>query len=281
MALPETAPFLSLVIPAYNEAERLPVALDALEAYLARQPYSAEVIVADDGSTDATYDIAHARATAWPALRVVSAPHRGKGHAVKLGLLATHGAYAFLCDADLSMPIEELGKFLPDTLGALDVAIASREGPGAHRYAEPLYRHIIGRMFNSLVRWAVLPGIQDSQCGFKCLRGNLARALARAQTVDGWGFDVELLCVARLWGYRVVEVPIPWYFSTNSRVHPLPDSWHMVREVLAVRRNLLAGRYGPRPAGLAGTLEAPTATAPLPTGLAASPASGDLDIADA
>jgi dolichyl-phosphate beta-glucosyltransferase len=240
------APFLSIVIPAFNEAARLGESLDAMESYLARQPYAAEVLVVDDGSTDGTADLVRARAETWTALRLVEGPHRGKGHAVKVGLLATTGEYTFLCDADLSMPIAELAKFLPEGMDGCDVAIASREGPGAHRYGEPLYRHVMGRVFNAFVRWTLLAGIQDSQCGFKCLRGDLARRLAELQTVEGWGFDVELLCVARLWGRRIVEVPIDWYFSPSSRINPLSDSWRMVREVLAVRRNALSGRYAAR-----------------------------------
>jgi hypothetical protein len=247
MSPPAESPFLSLVIPAYNESERLPVALDAVKAYLVRQPYTAEVLVVDDGSADGTPALVKARSEAWPALRLIEAPHRGKGHAVKLGLLESRGRYTFFCDADFSMPVEEIAKFLPDALGDFDVAIASREGPGAHRYGEPIYRHLMGRVFNTFVRWAVLPGIQDTQCGFKCLRGELARQLASIQTVDGWGFDVELLCAARLWGCQIIEVPIDWHHSASSRIHPLRDSWQMARESLAVRRNARRGRYGPEP----------------------------------
>lgn len=245
-------PFLSVVVPAYNEAARLPATLDALAAYLARQPYSAEVIVVDDGSSDATADVVRGRAGTWPALRLLTAAHRGKGHAVKLGLLATTGDYAFLCDADLSMPIEGLARFVSAAASGVDVAIASREGPGAHRYGEPPYRHLMGRAFNTFVRWAVLPGVQDSQCGFKYLRGDLARQLAMVQTVDGWGFDVELLCVARRWGYRVVEVPIGWYYAPSSRIRPLRDAWRMAREVWTIRRNAQRGLYAAAPAVLAG-----------------------------
>ena len=240
-------PFLSLVIPAYNEAERLPAALDAVEAYLGCQPYTAEVLVVDDGSIDETPELVKMRAGTWTALRLIEAPHQGKGHAVKLGLLESRGQYTFFCDADFSMPVEEIAKFLPDALGDFDVAIASREGPGAHRYGEPFYRHLMGRIFNTFVRWAILPGIQDTQCGFKCLRGDLAHRLAGIQTIDGWGFDVELLCTARIWGCRIVEVPIDWHHSASSRIHALRDSWQMAREVLAIRRNARRGLYAQQP----------------------------------
>jgi dolichyl-phosphate beta-glucosyltransferase len=254
----EPAPWLSLVIPAYNEAARLPTTFDALAAFFAGRPEAVEVLVADDGSTDATAKVVRARAAIWPAVRLLQLPHRGKGHAVRAGVLASRGAYVFLCDADLSMPIEELPKFLPDAMKSATIAIASREGPGARRFDEPVARHLMGRAFNALVRLLVLPGIQDSQCGFKCLRGDVGRALAAAQTLDGWGFDVEWLAVAHHWGQRVVEVPIQWYCSPSSRVHPLRDSWAMLGDVLAVRRNLRRGRY---PAGK-GAPTAKTATPP-------------------
>src|SRR5262249_17271754 len=145
--------------------------------------------------------------------------------------------------ADLSMPIIELPKFLPPLRPQAEVVIASRQAPGAHRHGEPVHRHLLGRVFNMLVRLLALPGIQDSQCGFKCFRADVARQLARAQTRDGWGFDVELLYLARRWGWQVVEVPIEWHYAPSSRVSPLRDSWRMARDVLAVRRNAQIGRY--------------------------------------
>jgi glycosyltransferase involved in cell wall biosynthesis len=241
------APWLSLVIPAFNEAARLPATLDALAAYFAGQPYGVEVLVVDDGSADATAEEARARAVEWPAVRLLRLPHRGKGHAVRAGVLAARGEYIFLCDADLSMPIAELGKFLPERMRDCEIAIASREGPGARRFDEPVARHLMGRVFNAAVRLLVLPGIQDSQCGFKCLRGEAGRALAAAQTLDGWGFDVEWLALARHWGFRMAEVPIHWYCAASSRVHPLRDSWAMLRDVLTVRRALRRGRYPAAP----------------------------------
>jgi glycosyltransferase involved in cell wall biosynthesis len=239
----DKAPLLSLVIPAYNERERMPRTLRAMRRYLAESTITAEVIVVDDGSTDGTPDLAERRAQRWPALRVLRMTHRGKGHAVREGLLAAQGRYTMFCDADLSMPIAELSKFLPPDRVDGEVVIASREAAGAHRYGEPLRRHLMGRAFNLLVRALALPGIQDSQCGFKCFRTDIARRLAAAQTLDGWGFDVELLYIARRWGYRVVEVGVNWYYAPSSRISPLRDSWHMARDVYAVRRNSRAGRY--------------------------------------
>jgi dolichyl-phosphate beta-glucosyltransferase len=141
------------------------------------------------------------------------------------------------------MPIEEVSKFLPPNLAGYDVAIASREVQGAARYDEPWYRHLMGRVFNLLVRLLTVPGIQDTQCGFKCFRRQVALDLFASQTIDGWAFDVELLHIARRRGYKIVEVPVNWYYGTNSRVSPLRDSWNMLREVIRIRRNSRAGLY--------------------------------------
>jgi glycosyltransferase involved in cell wall biosynthesis len=258
MSEPTAAPFLTVVIPAYNEAARLPATFDALEEYLGAQSFAAEVIVVDDGSEDTTAAVIRARAASWPLLVARTIAHGGKGRAVKEGMLGAHGRYVFLCDADLSMPIADLEKFLPGAReDAYDIAIASREAPGARRYGEPLYRHVMGRVFNTLVRRLVLPGIQDSQCGFKCLRGDLAQDLATAQTIDGWGFDVELLFMARRRGLRIVEIPVAWYYAPNSRIHPLRDAWHMTREVLAVRTNARRGRYDAAPGAAMAPVAAP------------------------
>ena len=260
---PETAPLLSLIVPAYNEERRLPRTLRSIRRFLATQPYQAEVIVVDDGSGDDTARLVARRAIRWPALRLVATPHRGKGHAVRAGLLASRGEYCFLCDADLSMPVSELVKFVPPRRDGQEIVIGSREAPGAHRYGEPHHRHLMGRVFNMLVRLLALPGVQDSQCGFKCLPGELARRLATTLTIEGWGFDVELLYVARLWGRQIVEQPIEWYYAPSSRIHPLRDSWRMTCEVMRVRRNARRGLYAqPERA----TSELAVATAPLITG---------------
>lgn len=258
---PETAPLLSLILPAYNEERRLPRTLRSIRRFLASQPYDAEVIVVDDGSDDGTAQMVARRATRWPELRLVSTPHHGKGHAVRAGLLVSHGSYCFLCDADLSMPITELAKFVPPQRSPEEIVIGSREAPGAHRYGEPNHRHLMGRVFNTLVRVLALPGIQDSQCGFKCLPGDAARRLAAAITIDGWGFDVEMLYIARLWGYRIVEEPVEWYYAPSSRIHPIRDSWRMTWEVLRVRRNARQGLYTRL---LAPALEPAVVAAPAP-----------------
>lgn len=193
------------------------------------------MIVVDDGSTDATSDVVEDWIERLPGLRLVQGAHRGKGAAIRAGALAARGVYVAFADADFSMPAEGFERFAPEVAGMYDLAIGSREVPGAARYGEPLYRHLMGRVFNKLVQLLALPGIHDTQCGFKCLRREVATDLCSSQAIDGWGFDVELLYMARRRGYRLCEVPIQWYFVPGSRVHPIRDTVTMVRDVLAIR----------------------------------------------
>jgi dolichyl-phosphate beta-glucosyltransferase len=212
-------------------------------AFAEARDYGVEVVVVDNASTDRTAEIVQAAAADHPSLSLLHQPVRGKGAAVRKGIPSGQGEYLFICDADLAMPIEEVSKFLPPNLAGYDVAIASREVQGAARYDEPWYRHLMGRVFNLLVRLLTVPGIQDTQCGFKCFRRQVALDLFASQTIDGWAFDVELLHIARRRGYKIVEVPVNWYYGTNSRVSPLRDSWNMLREVIRIRRNSRAGLY--------------------------------------
>jgi glycosyltransferase involved in cell wall biosynthesis len=238
-----TGPFLSIVIPAHNEANRLPGTLEQVIGFLESQPYTAEIVVVENGSTDCTLEAASSYQERYPALTVLSDPRRGKGLAVQRGMLEASGEYRFFCDADLSMPVAEVNRFIPPALSGVDIAIASREAPGAVRYGEPQYRHLVGRMFNTLVRWAALPGLQDTQCGFKCFHARVVEEVFPCQTLMGWSFDVELLFMARKRGYRIVEVPIPWYFNPESKVRLWQDSLRMGADLLAIRRNDRLGRY--------------------------------------
>jgi glycosyltransferase involved in cell wall biosynthesis len=240
------APRLSLVIPAFDEAERLPATLRAVEEFVAAQPYAVEVLVVDNNSRDATRALAAAAAARLPYLRVLDEPRQGKGAAVRTGMLAAAGEYRFVADADLSMPLAEVRKFLPPELRDCDVAIGSREAPGAVRYNEPPHRHAMGRVFNLLVKLLAVRGLEDTQCGFKCFRREAAEDLFRRQTLADWSFDVEILFLARRLGYRVVEVPIHWTYRERSRVRPLRDSWRMLLGVLRVRWQAWRGAYGPR-----------------------------------
>ncbi len=235
--------FLSIVIPAYNEEKRLPGTLQKIDEFLSKQDYSAEVLVVENGSTDRTAEIVRDFSKEHPQFKLISIKERGKGIAVKTGMLAAQGEYRFICDADLSMPIEEVNKFLPPTLEGYDVAIASREAPGAHRFNEPWYRHLMGRVFNFIVRVLAVPGFADTQCGFKCFTAEAAELVFPKQTMSGWGFDVEVLFIALHHGLKVVEVPVNWYYMENSRVNPVKDTFSMLREVLKVRQNARKGIY--------------------------------------
>ena len=238
-----TQPFLSIIIPAHNEAERLPPTLEKIDAFLEQQAYTAEVLVVENGSSDATLAIAQSYQERMPNLRVFTESARGKGLAVRRGMLEAKGDYRFLCDADLSMPIEQVRCFLPPALNKVDVAIGSRELPGSVRYDEPGYRHMVGRVFNAMVRWLVLPGIQDSQCGFKCFRAEVAETVFPLQTMGGMSFDAEVLFIARRKGYQVQEVAIDWYFDPDSRVRLVQDSLRMAFDLLKIRANAKQGLY--------------------------------------
>ena len=235
--------FLSIVIPAYNEEKRLPQALESLLAYLDGRSDSAEVLIVENGSQDRTLEVARALASRDPRVRVFAEARRGKGLAVRRGMLEAQGEYRFMCDADFSMPPDEIDRFLPPALRDFDAAIASRQAPGAKRYGEPILRHLMGRVFNGLVRLLLIPGIHDTQCGFKCFRGEVAEKLFRSQTIEGFAFDVEVLYLALRNGCRTIEVPIPTYYNPDSRVRIVGDSLQMVGDVLRVRLDAWRGRY--------------------------------------
>jgi dolichyl-phosphate beta-glucosyltransferase len=239
--LPEI--FLSLVIPAHNEENRLPATLQQVFDFLAVQPYPAEVLVVENGSHDRTLQVAQEFAGRYPQLRVMQCPQRGKGLAVRMGMLAARGEYRFMCDADLSMPVSEISRFLPPALSGVDVAIASREAPGAVRYHEPYYRHLIGRVYNNLTRLLLLPGLQDTQCGYKCFRGAVVGELFTRQTLGGWSFDVEILFIARRRGLRIEEVPITWTYTPGSKVSVIKSALRVAMDLLTIRLNGWRGMY--------------------------------------
>lgn len=242
-------PFLSIVIPAYNEARRLPATLQTVQAWATTQPFSSEILVADDGSSDHTAELAAAA-----GVQVLRLDHRGKGFAVRAGALAASGDYILLCDADLATPIEEWDKLWQHLANGADVAIGSREGLGAQRIGEPWYRHLMGRVFNFIVHSVALRGIQDTQCGFKAMPRSVARDLfqrvriygADARPVQGaavTAYDVELLYLARQQGYRIAEVPVIWHYGEETKVDPMRDSLRNLHDVLQVRANAWRGRY--------------------------------------
>ena len=237
------SPFLSIIIPAYNEEDRLPYTLEQIFLFLEEQSYTAEVLVVENGSRDRTFEIASEFAKHYPNLSVFQEKQKGKGNAVRLGMLKARGEYRFMCDADLSMPIAEVKKFLPPALNDVDIAIASREVQGAVRYNEPYLRHLTGRVFNTLIRLLVLPDLQDTQCGFKFFRAQVAENVFRYQTLTGWSFDVEVLYIAQRKGYQIREGPIHWYFKSDTKISILKDSWKMFLDLLTIRLNASRGLY--------------------------------------
>jgi glycosyltransferase involved in cell wall biosynthesis len=236
-------PLLSIIVPAHNEENRLPQSLEVILEFIHAQPYESEIIIVENGSSDHTAQISQDFAARHPEIQALQEPVAGKGLAVRRGMLAAKGDFRFICDADLSMPIDEVNLFLPPQAPPFDVAIASREIPGAVRYDEPYYRHLIGRAFNLLVRVVTLPGLQDTQCGFKCFRAEAAEELFPLQTIAGWTFDVEILFIARKRGMQVIEIPINWYFNSGSRVRILRDSATMFADLFRIRLNNLKGVY--------------------------------------
>ncbi len=196
----------------------------------------------DDGSADSTAALVTAAASRIRGIRLVPQPHRGKGHAVRVGMQTATGEYRFQCDADLSMPIEQLARFLPPEFPGPGIAIGSRSAPGARRIGEPPVRKLMGRVFSLLVRLGGA-GLGDTQCGFKCFAGHEAHSLFRLQRLDGFGSDVEVLYLARRAGVPVLEAPIEWHYRSGSKVRPFRDTLRMLADLIAIRLNALRGRY--------------------------------------
>jgi glycosyltransferase involved in cell wall biosynthesis len=237
-------PALSLVIPAYNEQARLPFTLSEIQAYVCGQQLACEIIVVDNGSRDATSVVVQQAASRFPRLRLLRTDRRGKGLAVRTGVLAAQGEVVVYADADLSWSVEDLPRFVGMVdAGRSPVVIGSREGFGARRIGEPFYRHLMGRVFNRVVQGLAVPGVEDSQCGFKAFSRSSAKAVFGLQRVDGFGFDVEVLYLARRLGYPIRVVPLRWEHKENSSVQPLRDSLLMLSDVVRVRLNGWRGVY--------------------------------------
>jgi dolichyl-phosphate beta-glucosyltransferase len=238
---------LSVIVPAYNERARVAGTLRALGHALADLAVSFEIRVVDDGSSDETAAIVERAAETDGRIVLQQESHRGKGAAVRAGMLASAGELRFMCDADLSMPPREIRRFIDAVPSAGDVAIASRELPGAVRIGEPHLRHWMGRGFNWLVRTTTLSGLQDTQCGFKMFSASAAEAIFTRVTTDGWAFDIEVLGIARQLDLRVIEIPVEWHYGVVSRVSPVRDTIGMTKELLAIRRRLRLQSRGTRP----------------------------------
>ncbi|MBI4037466.1 glycosyltransferase family 2 protein [Candidatus Curtissbacteria bacterium] len=244
---------LSVVIPAYNEEPNFEKGtLEEVTDYLKKKDYQSEVIIVDDGSDDKTASLAQEFAKKHDNVRVVKNPHQGKAETVKTGVMEAQGEHILFTDFDQATPISEVEKLLP-LFPEYDIVIGSRQLPGAKREKEPIHRHIMGLGFNILVQMIAVRGIWDTQAGFKCFKGKVAKELFGALKVYGKGkqvkgalvtaFDVELLFIAKKRGYKIKEVPIVWHHVATSRVNPIKDSLRMLRDVLKVRLNDIKGVY--------------------------------------
>jgi len=225
---------LSIIIPAYNESRNLRNTIPRLVAFLVEQPYTWEILVVENGSNDDTMGVAMEFAGVHPEIHVFREQRRGKGLAVRRGMLEAKGEILFLCDADLCMSIEDLPRFL-DAMQHVDIVIGSREAEGAHVHNAPVWRQYIGRFFNRMVRWAILPGLRDTQCGFKAFSAAAAWDIFRRCQIDGMAFDVEALYLANRCGYRIVELGITLHIGPDSRVRIVRDGWEMTWDILRIR----------------------------------------------
>jgi len=240
------APELSIIIPAYDEEQRLPRALERIRNYLAAQKLPAEVIVVDDGSADSTANVVEQRRAQFPELRLISnSRNRGKGYSVRHGMLEARGRLALFTDADLAAPIEEAGKLLA-ALENHDVAIGSRAvDRSLIEVHQSRLRELAGICFNLLVRAVTGLPFADTQCGFKAFVRERTRILFEQQRTERFGFDVEILFLAKQHGLRTVEVPVRWAHDPLTKVDVVRDSARMLGEVLAIRWHWLRGRYRP------------------------------------
>ena len=238
-------PQLSIVIPAYNESARIEQTLARVMACVERQGWDAEVMVVDDGSVDGTAAIVQRWMERTPRLHLVqNAGNRGKGYSVRNGLLQATGEVVMFTDADLSAPMEEAERLLAAIQEGADVAIGSRWLDRTRQTIhQPLYRRFFGRCFNWVTRTVMGLPYKDTQCGFKAFRREAAQVIFRLQRIERWGFDPEILFIARKLGYKVREVPVSWGHDERSRVSYLKDGMKMLEDLAVIRVNSLAGRY--------------------------------------
>lgn len=239
------SPTYSIVIPAYNESARLGSTLEKVLAYVHNQKWDAEVIMVNDGSRDNTAEIIRAFAAKDPILRLVENPgNRGKGYSVRNGMLNAKGQILLFSDADLSSPIEEAPKLLLALENGADIAIGSRWlRAETQTQRQPRHRQLFGRIFNLLLRITLGLKFKDTQCGFKAFKQSAARAIFPLQKIERWGFDPEILFLARKFGFKVQEIPVAWGHSGGTRINPLIDGARMFQEMLRVRWYSMSGKY--------------------------------------
>lgn len=237
---------LSVVIPAYNEAQRIIPTLRSVHAWLSTQSFSSEILVVDDGSRDDTRQVVGALAASEiPNLAVIeSFPNRGKGHVVRLGMLTARGQLRLFMDADNSTPISELPKLLARIESGSDVAIGSRRAPGANQSIKPpWYRRAWSRIANRVVRAGLVEGILDTQCGFKLFTAAAAETVFSRTRTAGWGFDLEVLALARKIGFGIAEVAVEWQDDRRTKINPIRDAFRITGEFLKIRRAFRRGEY--------------------------------------
>jgi dolichyl-phosphate beta-glucosyltransferase len=241
-------PFLSVIIPAYNEEHRLPHTLQAVLTYLRKQSYDWEVVIVNDGSTDRTAEIVQAVMVNEARVRLLQYGHnRGKGYAVRFGMTHTTGQYRLFMDADNSTTIDHFAKFSPYLHQGYGVVIGSRDVAGANiAIHQPWWKEKLGDLGNVWIQFWAVPGIKDTQAGFKVFTGKAAQDVFPYLTIDHWGFDVEALAVARHKGYRIMELPITWINDPNSKVSS-GAYLEVLKEVVQVRLNMWRGRYERNP----------------------------------
>jgi dolichyl-phosphate beta-glucosyltransferase len=232
----ESEVFLSIVIPAYNESRRLGPSLESIAVYIEQQSFPCEVIVVSDGSTDDTVQIACSFAGRIAGLRIIDRKvNRGKGYSVAEGMRLARGKYVLFTDADLSTPIAEAENLLRHLRSGYDIAIGSRDLPESNvRVPQPWHRRLMGRVFRGLVGFLALRGVKDTQCGFKGFTREAAEEVFARVTVDGFGFDIEALYIAEKLGYRIVEVPVTWADSPESKVNVLADPLRMFADLIRI-----------------------------------------------
>jgi glycosyltransferase involved in cell wall biosynthesis len=238
-------PKYSIVLPAFNESARIASTLKQILAHASEEHWNVEVVVVNDGSSDDTATIVEAFAQNHPCLRLIQNPgNRGKGFSVRNGMLHANGEVLLFSDADLSSPIAEADKLFAAIAAGADIAIGSRwVRTELQVRRQPLYRQILGRIFNLALRVVLRLNYKDTQCGFKAFTRQAAREIFPHQQIERWGFDPELLYLARKHNLKVAEVPVAWAHREGTRLHPIRDGLRMFADVLRVRRNAMQGKY--------------------------------------
>ena len=235
----------SLVMPAYNESARIGTSIEKILAFSASNGWDLEILIVNDGSTDDTAEIVRQYASGNPCLQLIENPgNRGKGYSVRNGVLHAHGQVILFSDADLSSPIEEAASLFAAIAAGADVAIGSRWlRTELQTQRQPLYRQLYGRIFNLLLRLILGLHYKDTQCGFKAFTRRAAQAIFPLQRIERWGFDPELLYLARKFAFQVNEVPVRWAHREGTRLNPVRDGVRMFWEMLRVRWYAVSGRY--------------------------------------